>query len=99
MVRCGPWKLIHHYGYPSPQLFNLDNDPWELHDLAGDPACQEQRESLLALAIAGWDGEAIVATVQRRRALRPPPNPAVRPRPLPAADYWPPPPGCNVFPE
>jgi len=32
MVRKGPWKLIHHMSGPH-QLFHLDNDPEELHNL------------------------------------------------------------------
>ncbi len=37
MLRKGPWKY-HHYVRFEPELFNLDSDPGELHDLAGDPA-------------------------------------------------------------
>ena len=33
MVRQGPWKLIYYVGM-APQLFDLSNDPEELHDLA-----------------------------------------------------------------
>ncbi len=33
MLREGPWKHVVYVGYPS-QLFNLDDDPNELHDLA-----------------------------------------------------------------
>lgn len=35
MLRKGPWKLVAYPGYPS-QLFNLDRDPEEREDLAGD---------------------------------------------------------------
>jgi choline-sulfatase len=99
MVRRGPWKLVLHHGYSAPQLFNLDSDPRELHDLAGDPAHDDQREALLALAIAGWDGDEIVATLARRQDQRPPPDPAARIAVPRSAEYWPPPPGCNIFPE
>jgi choline-sulfatase len=34
MVRQGDWKLIYYVGMP-PELFNLEQDPQELHDLAG----------------------------------------------------------------
>ncbi|MGE8633965.1 MAG: sulfatase-like hydrolase/transferase, partial [Achromobacter piechaudii] len=37
MLRKGPWKY-HHYVRFQPELFNLESDPGELHDLAGDPA-------------------------------------------------------------
>ena len=33
MVRQGPWKLYHYRGHESPALYNLDDDPGELHDL------------------------------------------------------------------
>jgi len=34
MLRDGPWKYIFTHGLP-PMLFNLDTDPDERHDLAG----------------------------------------------------------------
>ncbi|MFF7057976.1 sulfatase-like hydrolase/transferase [Achromobacter spanius] len=37
MLRKGPWKY-HHYVRFQPELFNLESDPGELHDLAGEPA-------------------------------------------------------------
>ena len=37
MVRKGRWKF-HYYGRFASELFDLKNDPEELHDLAGDPA-------------------------------------------------------------
>jgi choline-sulfatase len=46
MVRVGDMKLI---WYPQPNvclLFDLKNDPHELHDLAGDPAHRETLNSL-----------------------------------------------------
>ena len=36
MVRKGDWKLISYVGY-QPQLFNLRDDPNEMHDLGSDP--------------------------------------------------------------
>jgi arylsulfatase K len=33
MLRRGPWKYVAYVGYP-PQLFNLEEDPEEIHDLA-----------------------------------------------------------------
>jgi len=99
MVRRGAWKLVHHHGYATPQLFQVEDDPQELHDLAGAPACQDQQDELLALATADWDGGAIMATLEHRQALRPAPNPAARSLTLRSSEYWAPPPGCNVFPE
>lgn len=37
MVRKGRWKF-HYYVRHRPELFDLELDPQELHDLAGDPA-------------------------------------------------------------
>lgn len=35
MLRCGPWKLVVYPGYPS-QLYDLESDPEESHNLATD---------------------------------------------------------------
>ncbi len=37
MIRNGHYKYVHYVAY-EPQLFDLRQDPEELHDLAGDPA-------------------------------------------------------------
>ena len=44
MVRVGDWKYIHHPD-ARPQLFNLADDPDELHDLAGDDLYSAARDS------------------------------------------------------
>ena len=57
MVRSGPWKLWE-FGGPvglSPALFNLEDDPGELHDLSGDPAYREVRDRLLERLHRDWD--------------------------------------------
>lgn len=38
MIRHGRWKYIHHVGY-APELFDLNADPGETRDLAGEAAC------------------------------------------------------------
>ncbi|MEM7438910.1 MAG: sulfatase-like hydrolase/transferase [Pseudomonadota bacterium] len=40
MIRKGRWKLNHYMGFRS-ELFDLENDPEELSDLATDPAYRE----------------------------------------------------------
>jgi choline-sulfatase len=38
MLRQGDYKLVYYVSH-QPQLFNLKDDPDELHDLAADPSC------------------------------------------------------------
>ncbi len=66
MIRCGRWKLVYYHGYP-PQLFDLDSDPDESRDLAGDPAQAEIRETLLGRVLADWDPEEIDRRMRQRR--------------------------------
>ena len=58
-VKKGDWKLIK---YDSPrdgvretQLFNLAEDPEELLDRAGDPACATVLQLLTERVLADWD--------------------------------------------
>jgi choline-sulfatase len=99
MLRRGPWKLVHFDGYPTPQLFHLEDDPHEVRDLGQDPALAGIRDRLLADALAGWSAPQLEATLARRardrevlaawgRALRPP-QPA----------HWTVDPAYNVFPD
>ncbi|MFO7946609.1 MAG: sulfatase-like hydrolase/transferase [Armatimonadota bacterium] len=47
MLRRGPWKYVKYIGYP-PQLFNLDEDPWEANDVAGEfPDVVTQMDDIL----------------------------------------------------
>ena len=39
MLRKGKWKYVYYPEY-APMLFDLEEDPDELHDLVGDPSCQ-----------------------------------------------------------
>jgi choline-sulfatase len=83
MIRRGPWKLVHFDGFDAPQLFNLDDDPQELHDRGSDPALAGPRADLRARALDGWSAAVMEATLARRardrgvltawyRAVRPP---------------------------
>jgi arylsulfatase A-like enzyme len=53
-VRRGPWKLLRYDvdGQQHTQLFNLDQDPYELRNLAEDPAFASQRRELEELLVA-----------------------------------------------
>lgn len=80
MIRRGPWKYITCPADGS-QLFNLDNDPYELNDLvkglkkrtnltAEDQSVKEVFEGFEAEAKARWDFDAITKAVllsQRQR--------------------------------
>ena len=52
MIADARWKLIHAVGF-GPMLFDLKNDPAELHDRAADPSCAGERARLEA-ALAQW---------------------------------------------
>ena len=61
MLREGNWKYIAYVGY-SPQLFNLDEDPWEIHDIAGKlPGKAKEMDSLLRQIV---DYEAVDSKVK-----------------------------------
>ena len=67
MIRNGDWKLNYYHGQP-PQLFNLREDPAELHDRAGDVACRAVQETLTQQVLDGWDAEDIAAKMETKRA-------------------------------
>ena len=58
MIRRDNFKLNYYHGQPC-QLFDLDADPRELHDLTGDPAYADTLQKLKAEVLAGWDPESI----------------------------------------
>jgi arylsulfatase A-like enzyme len=47
MVRSRDWKLVHFLGEDEGQLFDLVNDPAEVHNLWHDPAGAERKRALL----------------------------------------------------
>jgi choline-sulfatase len=99
MIRQGPWKLNHYHGFEGPQLFNLEEDPDELCDRAGDPACAHVREELLARVLEGWDGDAIETRLQGQVEARKLLRQWGASVPHDLSDFWRAPPGCNIFPE
>lgn len=66
MVRQGRWKLHFYAGQP-PLLFDMEADPQEQRNLAGDPANAEIVGELTALVLDGWDPKAIAARMRIRR--------------------------------
>jgi arylsulfatase A-like enzyme len=47
VVWDGPWKLVFN-GFDFDELYNLEQDPWEMHNLAQDPAYEGQLRATLA---------------------------------------------------
>ena len=72
MIRRGPYKYIHCDVDP-PLLFNLDDDPNELTNLASDPAHDNIAKAFAEEVKQRWDSEAIrsdvIATQKQRRAV------------------------------
>ena len=62
MLREGPWKYIFTYGLP-PMLFNLDTDPDELLNLAGQPEHAMTQEQLHARLVDDWDPAEVHARI------------------------------------
>lgn len=56
MVRSGDWKLNYYHGF-DPQLFNLIEDPHELHDRSNDSSCKAVLDEMMDRVLDGWDPE------------------------------------------
>jgi choline-sulfatase len=54
MVRKNQYKYIYYLDYP-PQLFDLETDPDELQDLAGQPEFSELEKELHDKVLSNWD--------------------------------------------
>ena len=67
MIRQGDWKLNYYHGL-EPQLFNLAEDPYELHDLAQDPGYRRVRQDLIDRVLDGWDPNLIASQMARKVA-------------------------------
>ncbi len=67
MIRQGPWKLVYYHG-ERPQLFNLAEDPGEMHDRAQDPACRAVREELTEQVLAEWHPDEIITSMAAKRS-------------------------------
>ena len=69
MVRRGRWKYVFSEG-DSPLLYDLDADPDELHNLAGEPATRALEAQLSAEVHRQWDPPALKDDVLRSHRLR-----------------------------
>ena len=58
MLRRGDWKLVYYHGM-EPQLFNLEEDPGEINDLAADPGYRTVRNDLVFEVLEEWDPDAV----------------------------------------
>ena len=67
MLRFGNWKYCHYVAY-RPQLFDLDADPEELVDLAGDPRFADALAEGVRRLRAKLDPEEVDARAKRRQA-------------------------------
>jgi choline-sulfatase len=67
MLRKGRWKCVHCVRY-RPQLFDLREDPEELVDRAGDPACRLILAALEAELRGFCDPDEVDARAKRRQA-------------------------------
>ncbi|SES73995.1 choline-sulfatase [Oceanicella actignis] len=68
-LRDGRWKYVVCKLDP-PQLFDLESDPHELDNLAGDPAHAEVEARLAAEIARRWDLDAFDAAVRESQARR-----------------------------
>lgn len=72
MLRRGTYKYVYTHGHPG-QLFDLENDPQELENLAGRPDYARTEESLLGELLKDWDPALVMKRVllsqDRRRFI------------------------------
>ena len=57
MIRTGPWKYIYTH-HDVDQLYHMEDDPSEMHNLAPDPAYRSHCEKFRARVMEGWDIDA-----------------------------------------
>jgi choline-sulfatase len=67
MIRHGRYKYVHYVAY-APQLFDLEEDPEELTDLAREPAYAQVLEECRARLYAICDPAEVDARAKRRQA-------------------------------
>lgn len=70
MVRSGPWKYNYYHGM-APELFNMEEDPGENNNLAGQSAYADIEQGLQELVLRNWDPEWVQARKKQIYAGRP----------------------------
>ncbi len=70
MLRTGPWKLNTYHEFKSCQLFNMQEDPHEMHDRAEDPACREIVEEGSARIHRRWSAERILQNAEKQNRAK-----------------------------
>ena len=68
MIRRGPWKYIHYVDF-APELFNLETDPEESTDLAGEPEYRTIRDDLHAALCRICDPQSVDALAHADQEL------------------------------
>jgi len=66
-IRVGKWKYVHYAKY-GPQLFDLEKDPDETRDLAGDPAHAKVLEECRSALYAICDPQEVDRRARKRQA-------------------------------
>lgn len=61
MARSDRYKLVAHAGHMAPQLFDMEQDPDEMHDLGADPACAWVAGTLREYLYRFWNPDRALA--------------------------------------
>jgi choline-sulfatase len=97
MARNGNWKFIHYHGWQQVELYNLDEDPNEFHNLGQSQQYATMRKEFIRKIQQFWDGQEVQSQVARRNRhfdiIRKCPYPEV-PHSVPD---WKPPAGSNTL--
>ena len=60
MIRTGPWKCYTYYDDTAPVLYNLEDDPDEMHNLGNDPNYEHIRDRFVSRIFENWDPEYVL---------------------------------------
>ncbi len=71
MLRQGRWKLCYGHGTPPElELYDLESDPGEFHNLANEANYSKVRERMLARLLEHWDPKEITREVMASQEAR-----------------------------